>query len=627
MKPRTLLCLLALLIGAAPLAAQSVQPAQPAEPPRAPAREALVPTPAERDARLGWWRDARFGMFIHWGVYSGLSGTWQGKAYGGYGEHIQRMAKIPIPVYHREVAGSFNPTGFDADAWIRLAKEAGMGYFVITAKHHDGFAMFDSKVSDATIVKATPFARDPMVELRDACRRHGLKFGFYYSHAFDWGEADGPGNDWDFSNPGGDRLLGGAEWWKTTPDFLPHARRYVDAKSIPQILELIRNYDPDILWFDTPHKLPPEENRRILAAVRAAKPSLVINGRLIGGLGDYVSTCDRPAEFPPHAGDWEGIPTTNESYGYNANDRSHKPAAHFIRLLAKSAARGGNELLNIGPRGDGLIDPADTAILRGIGAWWSVNGSSIRGTTRTPLAVQAWGESTRKGDALYLHVFEWPKSGRLVVGGLRSEVRRAYLLSAPDQPLETRRAGLDVTVSVPTAAPDATDSVVILECAGEPLADPARLLSTEIAANSLHVYDGALQGGLRYSPGKRGDDRVLNWTRPTDAVLWTVRVTEPASFDLAIHYDAPAATKSAKVVEGDAGKELAAAQSGAGGTYAVELDGRAIDGTVRRGDLLSDALGVITLEPGEHVLRVTSREITGKELFRLRQLSLTPRAP
>jgi alpha-L-fucosidase len=623
-RRNTIFWFAAFLAVSSPLAAQANQEAQP-EPPRAPSREALVPTPTERDARLGWWREARFGMFIHWGVYSGLSGTWQGKAYGGYGEHIQRMAKIPIPVYHREVAGKFNPTGFDADAWVRLAKEAGMGYFVITAKHHDGFAMYDSKVSDATIVKATPFARDPMVELRDACRRHGLKFGFYYSHAFDWGEADGPGNDWDFDNPGGDRRLGGSEWWNTTPEFLPRARRYVDTKSIPQIQELIRNYDPDILWFDTPHKLPPEENRRILAAVRAANPSLVINGRLIGGLGDYDSTCDRPAEFPPHAGDWEGIPTTNESYGYNANDHSHKPPAHFIRLLAKSAARGGNQLMNIGPTGDGLIDPADTTILRGIGAWWSVNGESIRGTVRTPLAVQAWGESTRRDDTLFLHVFDWPKSGRLVVGGLRTEVRRAYLLSAPDQPLETRRAGPDLAVSVPSVAPDATDSVVVLECDGPPLADPARLLSTEVAANSLHVYDGALQGGLRYSPGKRGDDRVLNWTRSADAVLWTVRVTEPATFDLAIHYDAPAAIKSPKLVEGDAGKELAAAQSAAGGVYAVEVDGHAITGTVRTGDLLSDTLGVITLAPGEHVLRVVAREITGKELFRLRKLSLTPR--
>ncbi|MEN9840703.1 MAG: hypothetical protein RL376_503, partial [Verrucomicrobiota bacterium] len=621
--------LFALLASGSPLAAQPAQPqpAQPAEPPRAPSREALVPTPAERDARLGWWREARFGMFVHWGVYSTLSGTWQGKAYGGYGEHIQRMAKIPIPVYHREVAGTFNPVHFDADAWIRLGKEAGMGYFVITAKHHDGFAMYDSKVSDATIVKATPFARDPMVELRDACHRHGLKFGFYYSHAFDWGEADGPGNDWDFDNPGGDRLLGGSDWWKTTPAFIPRARRYVDTKSIPQIHELIRNYDPDILWFDTPHKLPPEENQRIMAAVRAAKPSLVVNGRLIYGLGDYDTTCDRPAEFPPNANDWEGVPTTNESYGYNANDRSHKPASHFIRLLAKSAARGGNELMNIGPMGDGRIDPVDTKILREIGAWWSVNGASIRGTSRTPLAVQAWGESTRKGDSLYLHVFDWPKSGRLVVSGLRTGVRRAFLLSSPDQPLANLRVGPDLVVTVPPAAPDAASSVVVLECESAPLADASvRLLSTEVPANTLHVFDGTRQGGLQFGSGTKDDDHVQNWTRPDDAMLWTLRVNEPAEFDLALHYDAPAPTKSAKLVEGAAGKELAPAQSGAGGAYVVELAGHGFTGTVRQGHQLSDTLGQVTLAPGEYTLRVSAKEITRRELFRLRKLTLKPRA-
>ncbi|MFO1521341.1 MAG: alpha-L-fucosidase [Kiritimatiellia bacterium] len=419
--------------------APSARSADPA--PRAPAREALVPTEAEKDARLGWWREARFGMFVHWGVYSSLSGTWNGKAYGGYGEHIQRMAKIPCAVYRKEVAGSFNPVEFNADEWIRLAKEAGMGYFVITAKHHDGFAMYESKVSDYNIVKATPFARDPMKELRDACKKHGIKFGFYYSHAFDWGEENGPGNDWDYDNPGGDKLLHGANWWEKFPEFLPRARTYVDEKSIPQLRELIANYDPDIIWFDTPHKLPPEENLRILAAVRKAKPTLVVNGRLVSGLGDYASTCDRPAEFPQQAGDWEGVPTTNESYGYNQNDKSHKPPAHFIQLLAKSAARGGNQLMNIGPTGRGRIDEADAKILRGIGAWWRVYGDSIRGTTRTPLAVQAWGESTRKENLLYLHVFEWPRDGRLVVGGLTTPAAQGLADERPRHRAEDRPQG------------------------------------------------------------------------------------------------------------------------------------------------------------------------------------------
>ena len=563
-------------------------------------------------------------MFVHWGVYSGLSGTWQGKKYGGYAEHIQRMARIPIPVYLRDVAGKFNPTAFDAEAWIRLAQEAGMGYFVITAKHHDGFAMFDSQVSEHTIVKATPFKRDPMKELREACRKHGLKFGFYYSHAFDWGEENGPGNDWDFANPGGDKLLHGADWWKAYPEFLPKARKYVDEKSIPQLLELIKNYDPDIIWFDTPHKLPPEENLRILAAVRKAKPSLVVNGRLVRGAGDYASTCDRPAEFPPAEGDWEGVPTTNESYGYNENDRSHKAPAHFIRLLAKSAARGGNELMNIGPMGDGRIDPADVAILQGIGKWWAVNGESIRGTTRTPLPVQAWGESTRKGNRLYLHVFSWPRDGKLVVGGLKAKPGKAWILAELGRSLPVSFSAPDCVITVPAAAPDAADSVVVLEFDSEPVGDGVRLLSGSVAEDSLRAFDGKLSGGLQFGPGKKSDDWATNWKSPQAAVTWPVRLTRKTTFEISVNYDAPGEDKKARSVEGDAGKEKTGGQKGAGGSYVVSIGEKELAGTVRTGNQVTDNLGRVELAPGSFVIKVTAKEITGEELMRLRKVVLKP---
>ena len=230
--------------------------------------------------------------------------------------------------------------------------------------------------------------------------------------------------------PAATNCIGGRNWWVTTPEFLPKARKYVDEKSIPQLQEL----DPALRSRTSSgstrrSKLPDSENLRIMKAVRAASARVVINGRLVRGWGDYASTADRPAEFPPHDGDWEGIPTTNESYGWNQFDDSHKPPAHFIQLLAKAAARGGNILMNVGPMGDGRMDPKDVAILQGIGDWWKVNGESIRGTTRTPLPVQAWGESTRKGNTLYLHVFNWPANGELVVGGLKSNVKRARLLA------------------------------------------------------------------------------------------------------------------------------------------------------------------------------------------------------
>jgi alpha-L-fucosidase len=286
---------------------------------------------AERDARVAWHKEARFGGFIHWGVYADPGGEWPGAKPGTYTEHIMRWAKIPRAVYLEQIAKKFNPVKFDADAWVRLFRDAGMRYLIVTAKHHDGFAMYPSKHSDFDLTDVSPFKRDPMRELKDACDKYGLKFGFYYSHAFDWEHPDAPGNDWDYNNPGGDLLHGGRDWWSGgRADFLPRAQRYVTEKSIPQIQELIRNYRPDILWFDTPHKLPLEENHRILQAVRDTDSRVVVNGRLVRGAGDYLNTADRPAEIPYTDGHWEGVPTTNESYGWSRIDKSHKTPEHFV---------------------------------------------------------------------------------------------------------------------------------------------------------------------------------------------------------------------------------------------------------------------------------------------------------
>lgn len=610
-------------------ASSSLLAAPVSAPPRSPPVESLLVSEKQRDERLASWREARFGMFVHWGVYSGLEGYWRGQPQRGYAEHIQRAQKISMADYRREVVAPFNPKNFDADAWIRAARDAGMGYFVITAKHHDGFAMFDSKASPYDIVDATAFARDPMPALREACRKYGVKFGFYYSHAFDWGEENAPGNDWDYNNPGGDKLLHGANWWLNDATFLPKARRYVDEKAIPQLLELIRQYQPDLLWFDTPHKLPPEENLRILAAVREAAPHIPVNSRVLSGqfrpfytgLYDYLSTTDKPAEFPPQTEDWEGIPTTNESYGYSAHDLSHKPPSHFIGLLSKAAARGGNILMNIGPRADGSIDPKDLSILEGIGTWWRVNGESIRGTTRTPLPVQAWGESTRRGNRLYLHVFQWPSDGRLVVGGLLSPITKAWLLAAPDRPLPI--SGNQITV--PKDAPDPVLSVVAVECAEEPRTEPVRLLSSSVTADTLRTFDGTLAGKLRPGPGKERDAWVQNWRSPADAVTWRVRANAPMAFDVEIAYDAPEA-QQAKTAEGDAGKEQLKARQGAGGTFSVRIGDRVINKSVRPGLNICEALGLVVFAPGEQEIRVQALDISGEELFRLRHLRLVPRA-
>jgi alpha-L-fucosidase len=643
MKMRNFLLLAALLTNAAIAADQfSIPPTN--SPELAWWRESMQ----THDERIAWWREAKFGMFVHWGVYSGLGNEYKGRKGGGYAEHIQRVLKIPIAEYRREVAGNFNPTNFNADEWIQNAKEAGMGYFVITAKHHDGFAMWPSRVSDYNITNCTPFKRDPMRELRDACRKQGVKFGFYYSQAFDWGEANGAGNDWDYNNPGGDKLIGGRNWWETRPEFLPKARKYVDEKAIPQLQELVRLYDPDIFWFDTASKLPPSENLRIMKAVRAASAPLplpvrrgegrgegsvgktaslshvVINGRLVGGLGDYTSTADRPAEFSPHEGDWEGIPTTNESYGWNKFDHSHKPPAHFIQLLAKAAARGGNILMNIGPMGDGRMAPEDVAILQGIGRWWKVNGESIRGTTRTPLPVQTWGESTRKGNTLYLHIFEWPKDGKLVIGGLKSNIKSAKLLagaplSPSDEPFtpalspsDGERGNLrisrlnadDITIAgFPAAAPDKADTVIALECEDPIVSDPVRLLQPSCHSETLRVFDAKLHGkGLKFGAGKTRDAYAYEWTRKDQFISWSTRLNQDASYQVELVFDA----------EPDS----------ASGTVALSVGPENLRGTVKAGTIQSISLGQVALKAGTIEIKLSAEEIKGSELMRPRCLIL-----
>lgn len=588
----------------------------------------IVTSKEDLNKRMQWFEDARFGMFIHWGVYSPLACTWDGKRYNGYGEHIQRMARIPVEVYKKEVAGKFNPQEFDAEEWIRIAKETGMKYFIITSKHHDGFAMYDSKVSDYNIVKATPFGRDPMKELRDACRKAGIKFGFYYSHAFDWGEKIGVGNDWDYDNPGGDKLLGGRNWWETRKEFIPIARKYVDEKALPQIKELIDNYDPDIMWFDTPHKLPQEECIRIVKFTRDAKPDIIINGRAIAGFDryDYYNTNDCPYEFSNYGDNyWEGIPTTNNSYAYNENDNDYKPASFFIRLTVKAAARGGNILMNIGPMGNGKFSAPDREILKGIANWWKVNGdASICGTQATPLTVQSWGESTRKGNNLYLHVFDWPKDGKLCVGGLLTDVKRAYLLSNPQKSLKHARNGKDVWVDVPTACPDTINSVVVLECASDLKVDSRRRISTTQEADCLRTFDAQLVGGARYGGEEVEAHCVQNLKQKGDGVVWPVRLDKPTTYEVSIAYVAPAPKYKDEMVEGDAGKELRKASSGAGGVYSISLGGKRLVKKVSTGDDVEEVVGTVTLPAGEFDIRIGTESVSAVELFRPRYITLKP---
>lgn len=564
------------------------------------------------EQRIKWWREAKFGMFVHWGIYSLPGGEWKGKKVDGYAEHLMRKEKIPRSEY-LELAHHFNPTGFNAEQWILQAKKAGMKYFIITAKHHDGFAMYDSKVSDFNIMDQTPFKRDPMAELAAACRKYGMRFGFYYSHAFDWEHPDAPGNDWEYNNPGGDKqLYGGVNWFALHPELLPKAQKYVREKAIPQIKELIAKYHPDILWFDTPSKLPLSENIHILQAIREVDSNVVVNGRLARSatisFGDYKNTADRPAEFYPVTGDWEAIPTTNESYGYSKYDSSHKSVRFFVQLMAKAASRGGNLLMNIGPKGDGTIDARDVSILRGIGQWVDKNRESIGNAGASGLPLQNWGVSTLKGNKLYLHIFQWPNNGKLYVGGLQTAVKKGYLLTdATKKPLAVKaNSQYDLTVALPASMPDTANTVVVLELAGPVKADTVMYAAPNVDETRLLAFDARQTGqGLQYGDGKSDKYYVDNWKSSQQWLDWQFRTTTAIQYKVIIKY---------------------LAGPDAGGTFSIDVDGAGQQHTVnnekKATQMVTEEIGTIVLTAGRHQISIKPVEITGKELMKLFEIQL-----
>lgn len=507
------------------------------------------------EERMAWFREAKFGCFVHWGVYSVPAGIWKGKEVTGYSEHLMRKERIPLEEYKTSLVETFNPVRFDADEWMQHVADAGMKYFIITSKHHDGFAMFPSDAYPYDI-RMTKYGKDPMRELRDAARRRGIKFGFYYSHAFDWEHPDAPGNDWEYDHPGGDKRLGGVNWWESEEyrPYLAHVEKYLQEKAIPQIEELIRNYQPDILWFDTPGKIPVFQNVKVLEAVRKADPEgrIVINGRLARfgtwNLGDYISTGDRAAHFHDTEGDWESIPTTNESYGYSVVDSIRKPASHFVRLIASAVSRGGNILMNVGPMGDGRWDERDAGLTRKVGDWLKVNGESIYGAEASDLPLQSWGVTTRKGDKLYAHVFSWPSDGKLVIGGLRTPIRKGWLLSDPDRRISFERInGTDYLVRLPEEMPDSLNTVLAFRLGHWQDSYPVRLLDAR-RDNTLYAFDAERVGkGLGYGDGKKDRNYVRNWKSDKQSLRWDFRLAEAADFNIYLDYNTELASDSGTV--------------------------------------------------------------------------------
>jgi alpha-L-fucosidase len=416
-----------------------------------------------KDERMGWWRDARFGMFIHWGLYAVPAGTYKGERVNGIGEWIMNNGKIPVAEYEK-FAGQFNPIGFNADEWVSLAKNAGMKYIVITSKHHDGFCLWDSKVTSYDVMDATPFKRDILKELAAACKKQGIKLCFYHS-IMDWHHPDAQApfypnyNDTSKSNPNFDR--------------------YVEDYLKPQLAELLTNYGPiGVLWFDGEwvKDWTEPKGKALYAYVRSLQPTIILNNRVGKGRKgmegvsispEYAGDFDTPEQQVPATGlpgvDWETCMTMNDTWGYKSYDDHWKSTEELIHTLVDVASKGGNFLLNVGPMPEGLIPEASVERLKEMGKWMAVNGESIHGTTLSPFGQPKWGRCTAKADKRYLHVFNWPAEAKLEVPLAGTAVDKAYLLADKKQAKLPVAAGEDkVTISLPEKAPDSIDSVIVL---------------------------------------------------------------------------------------------------------------------------------------------------------------------
>lgn len=429
-------------------------------------------SPEARQGRLAWFKQAKYGMFIHWGLYAIPAGEWNGKPVPGLGEWIMNRARIPVSEYEK-LAKQWNPTQFDAERWVQLAQDAGMKYIVITSKHHDGFALFDSKVSNWNVVAATPFKRDVLKELSAACQKHGMPLGFYYSQSQDWHESGGAGNTWDFG-----------------PDVGPDGKElksydaYLRGKAEPQVRELLTRYGPvALIWFDTPRMMTPERAQRFANILRTLQPKTLIDGRL-GAAGDYVSTGDNVIPSGVQSEYWEVPATTNHTWGYRKDDQDWKSPGEITFKLVDIASKGGNYLLNVGPMSNGVIPQIAQDNLRTVGRWLKINGEAVYGAGPSPWGDEMGEPSARnskdlRGKPLVLPHNEWrvtTKPGKLYftffeeprvpfdLPPMTNKIKRAYQL-ADGKAVEIKESGgaRQLMVNRPIVDPMATVVVVEIE--------------------------------------------------------------------------------------------------------------------------------------------------------------------
>ena len=465
-------------------------------------------TPAGYEARIHWLREARFGMFIHWGVYAAASGEWKGKYYDSGGEWIERIAAIPIAEY-KALGKDFTAAKYDPKTWADLARDAGMKYVVITAKHHDGFALYDSQVSDWNAVQASAAHRDLLEPLADAVRADGLKFCLYYSQSQDW------------TNPGGGNFGGAPKW---DPAQNGDYDEYLKKTALPQVREILTRFHPSVIWWDTPVNMTPERAKPFADALHELAPGIISNSRLGGGYGGDTSNAEQSvsARFNPAGGKLlEVCMTINGTWGYKQKDQAWKSTRQLLHVLTDTASKGGNLLLNVGPTAEGEFPPATVDRLQAVGRWMKLNGEAIYATDAGPFPRPLpWGRTTQKRAAdgsttLYLHVWNWPEDSKLLLPTFQEKPVSGHMLTT-GVPVSAEITPEGLVVTLPGRATDADVSVVALQFA-DPLTVTQKNFNAlgsdgRIDIGALDSYqEGSLNGAITLAhPGP--DAYLTDWT-------------------------------------------------------------------------------------------------------------------
>ena len=472
-----------------------------------------------REKSIAWWQGAKLGLFIHWGLYSLL----------GSGEWVMYSRRIPVREYEK-LAGLFNPVCFDAEEWVKFAKDSGLGYIVITAKHHDGFSMFKTRVSPYNIVDATPFGRDPLAELAESCRRHGIKLGFYYSHVREWHHPLAA----SYEDKGRPDLFGNyGNFWDYPNENRKDLQAYIDEFDVPQIKELLTQYgDVLTIWFDTPSQITPRQGAQLRQLVYDTQEGCLVNSRLCDDIDtDYLTMNDDGIPASGLDVPWDSPMTTHNGWGYVEN-AVYMDWVAMARKVIEVVSKGGNLLMNIGPDSLGRIPQGSKDAFAQLGQWLRTNGEAIYGTRAAGLPyIPHWGHVTKKGNALYLLVTD-SAATTLPLSGLTSRVVGCTALDSGES-LPFTQNGHHLQVDAGSMRGDIRvikvlcDKKVTLRQGIYPDDDGSVTLAASLATLERNPYSHMY---IKHGITER-------WTSPEDALHWDFDTDEPGDYEIQILWD------------------------------------------------------------------------------------------